>query len=289
MITLNTKLIGLLGYPLTFSFSPQMHNTTFKGMGLDYFYLPIEVGKENLEDVLKGIRHMNFAGCNVTKPNKVRVIRYLDEVDELAGKIGAVNTVKIVDGKLIGYNTDGEGYVASLKDQLNFTPDGKKFTILGAGGAGRAIAFTLANYGAEHINIIDNIMDCSQKVATEINANINNCAEHITLSDDNIKKCIDKSDVIINATGIGMIPHTDRTPFSKDLLNSNIIVSDITYNPLKTKFLQEAEEVGCRIHNGVGMLIHQGAKAFELWTGIDAPVKEMTKTVHGIIENLNKK
>lgn len=288
MITTKTKLVGLLGYPLTFTFSPKMHNTTFQGMGLDYFYFPIEIGKEDLEVVLKGLRHMNFAGFNVTKPNKVRVIKYLDEVDELAGKIGAVNTVKMIEGKLKGYNTDGEGYVESLRQDLGFEPKGKRFTLLGAGGAGRAIAFTLANHGAEHINILNRSIDCAQRVATEINASVNHCAECIPLSDENLKKCIDSSDVIINATGVGMIPHTDRTPFSKELLNSNIIVSDITYNPLKTKLLEEAEEVGCKTHNGVGMLIHQGAKAFEIWTGIKAPVKEMTNTVVNIIENLNK-
>lgn len=289
MINVNTKLVGLLGKPLTFSFSPKMHNTTFKSMDLNYYYFSIEVDNENLEDVIKGIRHMNYAGFNVTKPNKVKVLKYLDEIDDLASKIGAVNTVKIVDGKLIGYNTDGEGYVESLRHELGFEPDGKIVTILGAGGAGRAIAFTLANYGAKKIYILNRTIENSQKVAEEVNANINNCAEYIHLSDDNLKACIDKSDIIINATGVGMSPHIDRTPFSKELLYPDIIVSDITYNPLKTKLLEEAEEVGCRIHNGVGMLIYQGAKAFELWTGIDAPVKEMTKTVHEIIENLNKK
>jgi len=288
MITLNTKMVGLLGQPLTFTFSPQMHNSTFKTMGLDYFYRPIEVGKEDLYNVVKGLRHMNYAGFNVTKPNKVRILRYLDEVDELAAKIGSVNTVKIVDGRLIGYNTDGEGYVASLKEELDFNPNGKRFTILGAGGAGRAIAFTLANYGADKIYIIDRMSSCSEIVASEINANICKCAEVVELSDSNLKVCIDNSDVIINASGIGMMPQIDRTPFSKDLLHKDIIVSDITYNPLKTRLIQEAEAVGCKTHNGVGMLIHQGAKAFEIWTGFDAPIKEMTDTVVGIVSNLNQ-
>ncbi len=288
MITLKTKMIGLLGEPLTFTFSPQMHNATFEALGLDYFYRPIEVGKEELYNVVKGLKHMNYAGFNVTKPNKVRILRYLDEVDELAAKIGSVNTVKIVDGRLIGYNTDGEGYVASLKEELDFDPKGKTFTILGAGGAGRAIAFTLGFYGAEKIYITDRMINCSEIVASEINANLRTCAEVFELSDANLKACIDKSDVVINASGIGMMPQVDRTPFSKELLNKDIIVSDITYNPLKTKFIQEAEEIGCRTHNGVGMLIHQGAKAFEIWTGVQAPIKEMTKTVVDIVSNLNK-
>lgn len=288
MITLNTKMVGLLGEPLTFTFSPQMHNATFEALGLDYFYRPIEVGKDNLYNIVKGLKYMNYAGFNVTKPNKVRILRYLDEVDELASKIGSVNTVKVVDGRLVGYNTDGEGYVASLKEELDFDPTGKTFTILGAGGAGRAIAFTLANYGAEKIYITDRIPSCAEVVSSEINANLRTCAEVFEISDANLKERIDKSDVIINASGIGMMPQVDRTPFSKDLLNKDIIVSDITYNPLKTRLIKEAEEMGCRTHNGVGMLIHQGAKAFEIWTGVEAPIEEMTKTVIGIVENLNK-
>lgn len=287
MITLNTKLIGLLGYPLTFTFSPAMHNSTFKHLGLDNFYLPIEVGKDGLEDVLNGIRRMNFIGCNVTKPNKVRVLRYLDEIDELASKIGAVNTVKNVNGKLIGYNTDGYGYVESLKTVIGDVKN-KKFIILGTGGAGRAIAFTLANEGAEKIVIFDKATDCGEKVAAEINAGVKHCSEFVLLSESNIKEAIDECDVIINATGAGMIPNINVTPINKCLLRPGIVASDITYNPVKTRFLKDAEEIGCITHNGVGMLIHQGAKAFEIWTDIEAPVESMTKTVTEIIENINK-
>ncbi len=286
MITLNTKLVGLLGYPLTFTFSPTMHNSTFEHLGLDHFYLPIEVGKEGLEDVLKGIRRMNFIGCNVTKPNKVRVLRYLDEIDELASKIGAVNTVKIQDGKLIGYNTDGYGYVESLKTIIGEVK-GKKFVLLGSGGAGRAIAFTLASEGAEKIVIFDKATDCGEKVATEINAGVKRCSEYVALSESNLKNAIEESDVIINATGAGMIPNIDVTPLDKCLFKPGMVASDITYNPMKTRFLKEAEEMGCITHNGVGMLIHQGAKAFEIWTDIKAPVEHMTKTVTEIIESLN--
>lgn len=287
MITLNTKLVGLLGYPLTFTFSPTMHNSTFDHLGLDNFYLPIEVGKDGLEDVLNGIRRMNFIGCNVTKPNKVRVLRYLDEIDELASKIGAVNTVKIVDGKLIGYNTDGYGYVESLKTVIGDVK-GKKFILLGSGGAGRAIAFTLASEGAGKILIFDKATDCGEKVATEVNAGVKHCSEYVSLSEANLKNAIDECDVIINATGAGMIPNVDVTPIDKCLLRPGIIASDITYNPVKTRFLKDAEEVGCTTHNGVGMLIYQGAKAFEIWTGLEAPVEHMTQTVTHIIENLNK-
>lgn len=286
MITVNTKLVGLLGYPLTFTFSPAMHNATFKELGLDHYYFPIEVGKEELGAVLGGLRHMNFIGCNVTKPNKVRVMRYLDEVDELASKIGAVNTIKIENGKMKGYNTDGEGYVASLKTLIGDVK-GKSFTLLGAGGAGRAIAFTLANHGAERIFIFDKVVECGQKVVSEINASISHCSDYIFMSEENLKSAIDASDVLINATGAGMMPNIDVTPIDKHLLKKGMIVSDITYNPLMTKLLNEAEEMGCIAHNGIGMLIYQGAKAFEIWTGVQAPIESMTKTVMEIVTKLN--
>lgn len=287
MITVNTKLVGLLGYPLTFTFSPTMHNATFNELGLDHYYFPIEVGKDDLEAVLNGLRHMNFIGCNVTKPNKVRVMRYLDEVDELASKIGAVNTVKIENGKMKGYNTDGEGYVASLKTLMGDVK-GKTFTLLGAGGAGRAIAFTLANHGAEKIYIFDKVVECGEKVVSEVNSSISHCSEYVFMSEERLKEAIDASDVLINATGAGMMPNIDVTPLDKHLLKKGMIVSDITYNPVMTKLLHEAEEMGCVVHNGIGMLIYQGAKAFEIWTGVEAPIESMTKTVMQIVSNLNK-
>lgn len=288
MVTVRTKLVGLLGTPLTFTFSPQMHNKTFEAYDLDYFYIPFEVGNDELSDVIKSFRLLNFAGFNVTKPNKVKVLPYLDEVDELAAKIGAVNTVVKKDGKLIGYNTDGEGYVSSLKQETGLDPAGKKFTILGAGGAGRAIAFTLAFYGADKVEIYDGVPEVGQEVVNEINEKVKNCAVFTSLCEENIAQSIKENDVIINATGVGMIPNTDRTPIDKKLLHKDIIVSDVTYNPLKTRLLIEAEEVGCKVHNGVGMLIHQGAKAFSLWTEVEPPVESMTHTVKDIINNLNK-
>jgi len=287
LITLNTKLIGLLGDPLKFSFSQRMQNAMFKEYGLDYFYLPIEIGKENLEHVVKGMRYMNFAGFNVTKPNKVRVMRYLDEIDDLAQKIGAVNTVNIVDGKLIGYNTDGIGYVSSLREQHKFDPKGKRVTVLGAGGAGRAIAFTLAKYGVEDITVLDLDLSCAQKVSSEINQNMAKCARHAYWSSENLKNAINNSQLLINATGVGMKPKITLSPIEASLLHENILVSDLTYNPTKTQLLHDAEGRGCKIHNGVGMLAHQGAHAFEIWTGIQAPIEKMTIELEKIISEIN--
>lgn len=288
MIDVDTKLVALLGKPLEHSFSPQMHNSTFRSMDLNYYYFPIEVGKDNLSRVMDGIRYMNFAGFNVTKPHKVRVLEELDDIEDLAEKIGAVNTVVNIDGKLKGYNTDGSGFIRSFKDKFATDLNGKKYVILGAGGAGRSIAFNLANNGAEKIVIFDQYLYCSCKVVAELNERVQTCATYMEFKDKNLKEEINNCDVLINATGVGMYPDVDDIPIAKELLHENLIVSDITYNPLQTKFLEEAEEIGCKTLNGIGMLIHQGAEAFELWTGIDAPTKKMTEVVCEIIKNKQK-
>ena len=284
MIDVNTKLVGLLGKPLEHSFSPEMHNSTFESMDLNYYYFPIEVGKDKLPKVLEGIRNMNFAGFNVTKPNKVRVLDYLDDIEELAEKIGAIKNIVNIDGKLIGYNTDGKGFIRSFKDKIDSGPEGKKYVILGSGGAGRSIAFNLANEGAEKIVLFDQYLYCSRKVADQLNKRVKTCATNMELKKDNLKREIENADVVINATGVGMYPDVEETPIDKELLHENLIVCDITYNPLKTKFLKEAEEIGCQTVNGVGMLINQGAEAFELWTGVNAKIKKMTEVVKGIIK-----
>ncbi|MFZ5969749.1 MAG: shikimate dehydrogenase [Bacillota bacterium] len=289
MITTETKLVGLLGYPLKQSFSPEMHNKNFGSLGLDYYYFPIEVENDKLEDVVKGIKNMNFAGFNVTKPNKVKILEYLDEVNELAQKIGSVNTVKNVNGKLVGYNTDGEGFVEALRAEMNVDPKGTKFTILGAGGASRAIAVTLAYQGAGQIIIIDKYNEVAKDLVDHINKDVAPCAKLAILDDDDLKASVADCQVLINASGVGMYPYLEQTPVKKEWLNPSIIVCDCTYNPLKTRLLIEAEEVGCKTQNGIGMMINQGAKAFEVWTGMDSPVETMTKIVNQIVERVTQK
>lgn len=284
MITVETKLIGLLGKPLKHSFSPKMHNKAFDSAGLNYYYFSIEVGKENLPKVLEGIRHMNFAGFNVTRPNKVRVIEHLDDVEDLAEKIGAVNTVVCIDDKLIGYNTDGRGFIESLKNEISSKLAGKKYMIIGAGGAGRTIAFHLADEGAEKVSLFDQHLYCSRKVANNLNKKVCNCAEYYQWNKKNLQQEINECEIIINATGVGMYPDIDSTPLDKSFFQEDLIACDITYNPLNTRFLKEAKEAGCETINGIGMLINQGAKAFELWTETEAPKGIMEDTVKKIIK-----
>lgn len=282
MVTVDTKLVSLLGYPLKQSVSPQMHNEAFEKLKLNYYYFPIECETERLEGIVHGIRNMNFAGFNITKPHKITIMEYLDELDELAKLIGAVNTVVIKNGKLKGYNTDGEGFIRSLCDEVDIDLKQSAFFVVGAGGASRAICCTLAYEGVKKLYITDKISEASESLVDHINEHILPCAQVVPFGKNACPQYIAQSNVLVNASGVGMYPHLDETPINKELLHKDLVVVDLTYNPAKTQLLLEAEEQGCKILNGMGMVINQGTKAFSLWTGIEEPVAIMTETVKRI-------
>lgn len=282
MVTVDTKLISLLGYPLKFTFSPQMFNETFKKLNMDYFYFPIEVENDKLEAVVNGIRCMNYAGFNVTKPLKIKILDYLDELDELAEKIGSVNVVAIRDGKLIGYNTDGIGFVQAIVDETGMDLSRNTFFIFGAGGASMALSSTLAYQGAKKLYIIDKFDEASASLVKNINSKIRECAEFIAFDNAPVQQLIQKSNVLVNASGMGMYPHLDNTPVDKKFLYKDLFVCDIAYNPPKTRLLHDAEEVGCKIMNGIGMAINQGIKGFALMTGMPEPTEIMRDAMYKI-------
>lgn len=286
MVTVDTKLVGLLGTPLKQTFSPQMHNETFVKLNLDYFYFPIEVDNSKLKEVVTGIRNMNFAGFNVTKPNKIAIMEYLDELDELAEKIGSVNTVVIKDGKLKGYNTDGEGFTRALLKQTNLDLSTSTCLIFGAGGASRAVSSTLAFKGIKKLYIVDKFDEVSLSLVNDINSKISPCAQHVAYNNGKYAKYLAESNVVVNASGVGMYPYFGQTPIEQKCLRKELFVADLTYNPAKTQFLIEAEEVGCQTMNGIGMVINQGAKAFSLWTGVHEPVELMTETISKIVAGM---
>jgi len=278
-IDVATKLVGLVGSPLKQSFSPAMHNRAFRAAGLNFAYFPIEAETEDLGDLLRGIRRMNFAGFNVTKPNKIDILPYLDEIEPSALVMGAVNTVKVQGGKLIGYNTDGEGFATFLETDLALDIRSSAFFLLGCGGAGRAIATVLALRGARRIILADAEPQRAVILAGDINA-LKDCAVAIKLADADMRAALDEATVLVNATAVGMNPHEDETPIPSGMLDKRHVVCDIIYNPLKTRLLREAEQVGCRTANGLGMVLYQGAAAFEIWTGVKAPLAEMRAAIH---------
>lgn len=284
MVTVDTKLIGLLGYPLKQTFAPQMFNETFKKLGMDYFYFPIEVENDNLETIVKAIRCMNYAGFCVTKPNKIKILEYLDDVDELAVKIGSVNTVVMKEGKLKGYNTDGIGFVQALLNETGMDLAQNTFCILGAGGASRALSSTLAYQGAKKLYILDIVDEASTSLVHDINTKIRECAEYVPFENAPVGQLLQQSTVLVNASGVGMYPKLEATPVEKSLLYKELFVCDITYNPLKTKLLLDAEDIGCQTMNGIGMVINQGIKGFALLTGKPEPTEIMREAMLRIVE-----
>ena len=256
-VDINTKMITLLGDPLKQSFAAQMQNCGYEAAGLNMIYFYTEVNNEHLADVVNGIRYMNFAGFAVTKPNKVKVLEYLDELDPLCEKMGASNTVvKTPEGKLVGYNTDGIGFIRSMERDGNVKIDENTYFCIGSGGAGRAMCSALAYYGAKKIYITDVFEESSKSLVEDINKNFAPVAEFCPAGDFSKVK---EATVVLNASGIGMGSHIGENPLPKEFISKDQFYFDACYNPAKTQFLLDAEEAGATILNGLGMSLYQGA------------------------------
>ncbi|MCL2618685.1 MAG: shikimate dehydrogenase [Defluviitaleaceae bacterium] len=285
-ISVDTKLIPLLGFPLRQSFAARMQNSAYATIGFDGCYFPLEVTNEHLGDVVGALRHMNVPGFAVTKPNKVEVLKYLDELDELAAKMGACNTVVNKGGVLKGYNTDGEGLVTDLR-QHGVDLVGSTFFCLGAGGAGKSVCFTLAHYGTKKFYISDIADAAAESLVADLNRNFGEVAEMCKFDDKQATlRAVGNSHVLMNMSGVGMYPKTDETWIDKADLAHLPLCIDATYNPLKTQFLIDAEQVGCKIINGLGMSINQGALQVKLWTGLPEPYEAMTAEINKILSEI---
>ncbi len=280
-ITGHTKLTGLLGSPVAHSKSPLMHNEAFRLLGLDYVYLCFDVDESNLKVAYEGLKKLNVAGFNCTMPDKTLMAELVDELSPAAEMIGAVNTVVNDNGKFVGHNTDGVGYVMSLQDKGHDIKN-KKMTLLGAGGAASSIMVQAALDGASSIDVFsikDSFWPKAEKMVDDINKNTDCKVNLIEMGNDaELADSISTSDILTNATPVGMAPNVDNC-LIKDptMLRPELIVSDIIYNPLETKLYRMAQEVGCDVFNGLYMLLYQGAKAFELWTGHQMPTEEIKK------------
>ena len=281
MVDINTKMITLIGTPLGQSFAARMQNAGYEAAGLNMLYFYTEADNEHLGDIVNGLRYMNFAGFAVTKPNKVKVLEYLDELDPLCAKMGASNTVvRTPEGKLIGYNTDGIGFYTSLTEEGGIDVEQSVFFCIGGGGAGRAICSVLAYKGARKIYITDAYEPCAKSLAEDINTHFAQVAEYVPYGDySKLAAC----NVVINASGVGMGKSIGQSPLPKEYIQSSQFYFDACYNPDKTQFLLDAEEKGCKILNGLGMSLYQGVAQVELWTGKPAPVEAMRQELLNIL------
>lgn len=270
----NTRLVGIIGNPLDHTLSPIIHNSAFDYMGLDWCYVPLTVEEESLEPALEGIRALRFAGVNVTMPFKTEVLPLLDEVAMFAESVGAVNTILLDKGKLIGYNTDGRGFYTALVRDLGYEVRGRKILVLGAGGASRGVTVSLALAGCESIVIVNRSPERSRQLSEIILKSAPEVEVTWLSPDDNYDMAVADSDVIINATPLTTFSGSSlRVPVA--MLNKNQLVCDLNYSLYQPPLLQEAEARGAQVMDGKGMLLYQAAAAFEIWTGLEAPVEVM--------------
>ena len=294
-IGVDTKLGAIIGTDIGHSKSPEMMNAAYEKLGLDAYYYPMNIKEEDFGDVIRGISKMNYMGLTITIPYKLEVMKYLDEIDRTAKIIGAVNTIKITEGKMKGFNTDGEGFVRGLEADKGVKVAESTFVVVGAGGVSRAIMTVLASRKAaaddagrepgiptceKKIYLANRTMKRAEELCDKLNKLVCDCCVPVPL-DETLAQYIDKADVLVNATNVGMPPQQDMTPVDTAMLHSGMLVADVIYNPRKTKLLEAAESMGCDIVNGQSLLLHQGKMAFNIWTGLEAPGDDMFKAVFG--------
>lgn len=279
MISGKTKLTGFFAKPASHSLSPLMHNLAFSHLGIDAVYLAFEVDQTNLRQAVESIRTLDMLGVNVSMPNKTAVLAYLDQLSPEAELIGAVNTIVHREQRLIGYNTDGMGFVRSV-NETGHPIKNQKIVVLGAGGAAKAIVVQMALEGAQEITIYKRLnatflplkeyfVKVSEKTGCPIR--LHDYADESQLALD-----LSQANLLINATDIGMGSKKDQLPIADvKLLHSQLAVFDLIYSPSETRLIQEAKKMGIKAYNGLGMLIHQGAIAFELWTHREMPVQNI--------------
>ena len=276
----STNLICLLGSPVSHSISPAMHNTAFDALGLDFSYMAFDVSKEDLPTAVEGLKKINCCNFNLTMPLKTAIIPLLDEIDEAAELAQSVNTCVCQDGKLVGYTTDGIGFLQSMKD-CGIKYAGTTITILGAGGAASSIITQAAMEGVEKINIFKRKNASFQKVvdfADRLTKSTNCDLFVYDMEDmDILNFSLQESDILINSTNVGM-GDDDRSLVPKEFLHPGLTVCDVIYHPTETRLLKDAKACGCKTMNGKYMLLYQGAAAFKLWTGKDMPIDLIKET-----------
>jgi len=271
-----TELYGIIGNPVRHSLSPMIHNGAFKRLGWNAVYLAFEVKK--IDEALKGIQGLGVKGVSVTIPFKTEVIPFLDKIEGMAKKIGAVNTIVNREGKLIGYNTDCDGALEALEEKMSLR--GKRVVLLGAGGAARAIGFGLMERDCQLI-----VVNRSEKRGNGL-SRVLGC-DYLPISSLAKMKAGElEADVMINATSVGMFPRNKKTPVPKRLLKQGMMVMDIVYQPLETKLLREAKEKGCLTINGLEMLVRQGVAQSEIWTGRKPEMGPIKKDLRKVLERM---
>ncbi|MDH5437523.1 MAG: shikimate dehydrogenase [Candidatus Bathyarchaeota archaeon] len=272
-----TKVCCVIGDPIEHTLSPVIHNAAFEELNLDFVYLAFRVRREELRDAIAGAKSLDIHGLNVTMPHKTAVMEHLDEIDSTSRSIGAVNTILNAGGRLVGYITDGVGAINALKEN-GVGLEGKKMLLLGAGGAGKAIAFNLAQE-VEELKILNRTTQKAKELAEVLRKKFNKKVSGNSLSSELLKNELEEADILVNATSVGMHPDVHQSLVDPSWLRPDLCVMDLIYNPLETKLAKDAKSMGAKVVSGIEMLVYQGAASFEIWTNHPAPVKVMKQAV----------
>lgn len=280
-ITGKTKLTGIIGNPVEHSLSPAIQNSAFESSKMDWIYVPLPVLDRQIPIAMQAVKSF-FKGINVTMPYKQDVIPFMDEVSSYAKLVGAVNTIKVEEERLVGFNTDGRGFLHALEQELKFSAEDKKIALIGAGGAARSIATILALSKMKKIIIINRNSEKAENLGESIVKNFKDIDVDILSLNENLPKSISECDLIINATPVGM--QNDEIPIDMSFVKKGQFVVDIIYQR-ETEFLKKSKKLGAKTMSGKSMLIYQGAASFEIWTQRSAPVEIMKKALEEILKN----
>lgn len=280
-VSYQAELVGVFGCPVAENPTGVMQEAAFQAQGLNWRYLTIEVRSEDLEAAIAGLRAFNMRGINLTIPHKVAVIQYLDHLSPEAELIGAVNTVVREGDQLVGHNTDGKGFLRSVREDAGIDLAGKRIVFLGAGGAARAMAVELALAGAAHITIVNRTLSRGQELAKHLSEKTPAEVQFVPWrADYSVPR---EADILVNATSIGLFPQVqEMPPIAMASIRNDLLVCDVIPNPPRTAFLSAAAAQGAGTLDGLGMLVYQGAIAFQMWTGVEAPIPVMRRALEQV-------
>lgn len=281
-----TKTCGLIGCPVEHTLSPMIHNTLAKRMGQNLVYVPFHVEREHVEEAIKGAYGLSIGGLNVTVPHKSAVIPFLKEIDPLAKKIGAVNTLVPVEGGYKGYNTDMTGLQRAMESE-GIVIKGKKAILLGAGGASRAVAFLLVHQGAERVYLLNRSLDKAKALADEVNGAME-CRKVVPMPLDGYRELLGQKYLCIQGTSVGLYPDCDAAVIEDPAFYNLVDVAvDLIYKPAKTRFMTLCENAGAKAYNGLKMLLYQGVIAYELWNGVQVE-DDLAQEIYELMKEATK-
>ncbi|MGM0401968.1 MAG: shikimate dehydrogenase [Chloroflexota bacterium] len=283
VILAHSRVVGLIGWPVEHSVSPPMHNAAFEALGLDWCYVPLPVRPRRLREAVEGVRALGLCGVNATVPHKQALLPLVDELTPAAETIGAVNTLIVEEDELLGHNTDAGGFMRALRE-AGFPPDGCTALVLGAGGAARAVVYALGGV-AERVTVLNRTPRRAHDLVEDFQRRLPAHLAAGPLEGGVLSEAASEADLVVNATPVGMWPEEDASPWLEEVpFPPGAFCFDLIYNPRETRLMRTARTAGAGASNGLGMLVHQGAEAFERWTGREAPVKVMYAACEQVLE-----